>query len=137
VAWTDLFVVHAGSDQSPEGRAKKHERDLRLLHLEEQERPTHPFTLFNLGMTYADKDEYQVAARYLQRSLAHTGPDESHLPKAYALLVRSLCKLNEPETALNVCADGLRRFPNDIELLYRCGILQHQFGRLDAAKQAF
>ena len=52
VAWTGLYVVHSGSDQSPAAQAKKLERDLRLLFLELAERPEHPFTLFNLGMTY-------------------------------------------------------------------------------------
>ena len=32
VAWTDLYVVHSGSDQSPAGQEKKLERDLRILH---------------------------------------------------------------------------------------------------------
>ena len=54
VAWTDLYVVHSGSDPSPEAQERKRRRDLHLLHLELRERPEHPFTLFNLGMTYAD-----------------------------------------------------------------------------------
>ena len=31
VQWTDIRVRHSGSDQSPEGRSRKHARDLRLL----------------------------------------------------------------------------------------------------------
>ena len=38
--------------RAPAGQEKKRERDLRILHLELAERPEHPFTLFNLGMTY-------------------------------------------------------------------------------------
>ena len=37
-----------------EGQAKKLARDLALLALEEAVRPDHPFTLFNLGMTYLE-----------------------------------------------------------------------------------
>jgi 2-polyprenyl-3-methyl-5-hydroxy-6-metoxy-1,4-benzoquinol methylase len=48
---TKLHVVHSGSDRSPAGQARKLERDMRLLLLELAERPEHPFTLFNLGMT--------------------------------------------------------------------------------------
>ncbi len=55
VAWTDLFVTHSGSDQSPEGRARKYERDLRILRLELIDRPDHPFALFNVGMTYSGR----------------------------------------------------------------------------------
>jgi GT2 family glycosyltransferase/2-polyprenyl-3-methyl-5-hydroxy-6-metoxy-1,4-benzoquinol methylase len=54
VAWTDIHVVHSGSDHSPEGWQRKLERDLRILHRELEETPDHPFVLFNLGMTYAD-----------------------------------------------------------------------------------
>ena len=34
VAWTDLYVVHSGSDPSPEAQERKRRRDLHLLHLE-------------------------------------------------------------------------------------------------------
>src|SRR5207244_4438396 len=81
VAWTDLFVVHAYSDHSAEGLKRKQERDLRLLHLELEEQPDHPFTLFNLGMTYADIGRPEEAVGYLRRSLEHSGPGESHVRK--------------------------------------------------------
>ena len=54
VGWTDIFVTHSGSDHSPQGRARKQERDLRILKLELNEDPDHTFTLFNLGMTLLD-----------------------------------------------------------------------------------
>src|SRR5262245_55032374 len=54
IAMTELFVTHAGADQTEEGKKRKLERDLRLLKMELEEFPDHPFTLFNLGMTYRD-----------------------------------------------------------------------------------
>ena len=69
-AWTDVFVVHSGYDHSPEGQERKKRRDLKLLHLELDERPEHPFTLFNLGMTYADVGEYEHAAGFLREAFA-------------------------------------------------------------------
>ena len=63
VAWTDLYVVHSGSDQSPAAQARKLERDLRLLMLELAERPEHPFTLFNLGMTYRPREPVRRGSR--------------------------------------------------------------------------
>ena len=86
VAWTDLFVVHSGYDHSPAGQAHKKDRDLRLLHLDLAERPGHPFTLFNLGMTYADVGEPHRAAGYLEESLRNSAEGESHRRKVYALL---------------------------------------------------
>ncbi len=87
VAWSDVYVVHSGSDQSPDAQPKKFERDLRILELELAERPEHPFTLFNLGMTYVHAGRYNEATGYLRRSIARSNADESHLRKVYALLV--------------------------------------------------
>jgi GT2 family glycosyltransferase/SAM-dependent methyltransferase len=61
VGWTNLFVVHSGYDRSPEGPQGKLDRDLKLLHLELQDRPDHPFVLFNLGMTHADIHDNEKA----------------------------------------------------------------------------
>ena len=45
---------------------RKLERDLRLLQLELAERPEHPFTLFNLGMTHVHSGRFAEAADYLR-----------------------------------------------------------------------
>jgi glycosyltransferase involved in cell wall biosynthesis len=68
VLFSDLYVTHSYYDRSPEGQAKKRRRDFRLLELDLQDHPDHPFVLFNLGMThlYATK-EFEVAAHYLRR----------------------------------------------------------------------
>src|SRR5207244_3224726 len=79
LAWTDLFVVHSGSDHTADGQARKLERDLRILHQELTERPEHPFTLFNLGMTYRDAKEYAQAIDFLRKSIRHSKPWESQL----------------------------------------------------------
>jgi GT2 family glycosyltransferase/tetratricopeptide (TPR) repeat protein/2-polyprenyl-3-methyl-5-hydroxy-6-metoxy-1,4-benzoquinol methylase len=137
IAWTDLFVVHSGSDHSPEGRRRKLERDLKLLHLELRERPEHPFTLFNLGMTYADAGDYAVAASYLVRSIARAKETESQLRKAYALLVGAYAQLRRPERAWQACLKGLGLFPDDAELRFREGNLLHDSGRLEEAAAAY
>jgi FkbM family methyltransferase len=137
VAVTDLFVTHSGYDHSPEGQEHKKQRDLRLLNLELGERPDHPFTLFNLGMTYADLGEYERAAGYLERSIANSGPRETHLRKAYALLVYCRAQLRRPQAAWKACQEGLKRFPEDVELRFRKGILEHEAGRLEDAVQTY
>jgi tetratricopeptide (TPR) repeat protein len=136
-AWTDLFVTHSGYDHTPEGQEKKKERDLRLLHLEHGERGEHPFTLFNLGMTYADVGRHREAVDYLKRSIAHSTPGESHLRKAYALLVSAHAQLGEREAARVACAEGLRLFPEDAELRFRRAILLHESGRLQEAADTY
>ena len=98
VTWTGLYVVHSGSDPSPEAQDRKRRRDLHLLHLELRERPQHPFTLFNLGMTYVDAGRFEEAEEFLRRSLKHSNPDESHLRKVFALLVCTETQLGRQET---------------------------------------
>jgi O-antigen biosynthesis protein len=137
VAWTDVYVVHSGSDPSPPAQERKRARDLRLLRLELAERPEHPFTLFNLGMTRAHGSQFAEAADYLKRSIARSNPDESHLRKAYALLVYAEMRLDHREEALAVCRRGRGLFPRDAELRFREGVLLHELGRLDEARRAY
>ncbi len=111
VAWSDVYVVHSGSDQSPAGQRKKLERDLRLLELELAERPEHTFTLFNLGMTHVHAARFEEGAGFLRRSIARSGPDDSHLRKAYALLVYAEMRLGRREEALETCRRGLDALP--------------------------
>lgn len=137
IAWTDLFVLHSGSDQSAQGRKGKQERDLHLLELELREKPDDSFTLFNIGMTYADMDEHPKAIEALERSLALSNSSESHVRKIFALLVASLARTDQFDTASDVCQRGLREFPDDAELLFRAGTLAHRFGRLEEAETCY
>lgn len=130
VGWTDLYVVHSGSDRTPQGQARKLERDFRLLHLEFQDRPDHPFVLFNLGMTHADCGQHTDAIGYLKRCIEVSEPEESHLRKAYALLVSSLQQSEQFHDAMRSCNAGLERFPRDKELLFRRAMLHHELGDL-------
>jgi GT2 family glycosyltransferase/tetratricopeptide (TPR) repeat protein/2-polyprenyl-3-methyl-5-hydroxy-6-metoxy-1,4-benzoquinol methylase len=137
VAWTDLYVTHSGYDHSPEGQERKKQRDLKLLHLEHQERGEHPFTLFNLGMTYADIRRFEQAADYLRRCIACSELSESHLRKAYALFVYVLVQLGFMEEAWQNSTEGLRLFPKDPELTFRLAILLHERGQLEQSAQTY
>jgi GT2 family glycosyltransferase/tetratricopeptide (TPR) repeat protein/2-polyprenyl-3-methyl-5-hydroxy-6-metoxy-1,4-benzoquinol methylase len=137
VAWTDLYVVHSGSDQSRAGQERKLRRDLRLLELELAERPEHPFTLFNLGMTHVHASRFAEAAGYLRRGIARSGPEESHLRKAFALLVYAEMRLKHHDAALEACRQGRAMFPRDVELRFREGVLLHELGRLEEARRAY
>jgi tetratricopeptide (TPR) repeat protein len=107
------------------------------LHLDLEERPNHPFVLFNLGMTYSDAGRHEEAIACLERCLRESSPEESHLRKAYALLVHSLAARAETGRAFEVCQEGRRIFPTDPELLFREGMLHHEFGRLDQAETSY
>lgn len=137
VLFTDIYVVHSGSDHSPEGRQRKLERDFRLLHLEQQERPDHPFLLFNLGMTYADAQIYDKAIDALRRCLDRSESGESHVRKAYALLIGALASVGKHDEAWAACTAGLKLFPSDKELRFRSAMLHHHFGRHAEAERDY
>lgn len=137
IAWTDVFVVHAGSDHSEAGRKRKYVRDLRLLQAELDEQPEHPFVLFNFGMTYADMGEHRKACGYLERSVRAAKPEESHLRKAYALWLGCLVHIDDFSSAERVAAEALSRFPDDGELGFRQGLVHHARGRMKEAAASY
>jgi glycosyltransferase involved in cell wall biosynthesis len=135
VVWSDIFVVHSGYDHSPEGQQRKLQRDLRILHLELTDRPNHPFTLFNLGMTYADIRKFDEAIGYLQRSVECSRPGETQLRKAYALLVHAFHQTQRIDQAWFACEQALELFPDDLELRFRRAISLQDRGRLNEAAE--
>jgi GT2 family glycosyltransferase/tetratricopeptide (TPR) repeat protein len=137
VGWTDLYVVHSGSDQSEAGRQRKLDRDLRILRLEDSERPGHPFTLFNLGMTLLDAGDPNAAIEVLERSITASTDGESHVRKAYALLAAALEQAGRRDDAASAIYMGLQRFPSDPELLFRSAIRHHAQRRLYEAHRAY
>lgn len=137
VAFTDAYVVHSGSDHSPEGRIRKLERDFKLLGLDLEERPDHPFVLFNLGMTHADCQHHAEAAHWLRKCLDVSRSEESHVRKAYALLVSVLYQQQRFDEAFAVCQRARTLFADDKELLFRQAMLQHRLGLLEDAVHSY
>ena len=137
VEFTDIFVVHSGSDHSPEGHERKLQRDFHLLKLELEDRPDHPFGLFNLGMTHADADQHEEAVEALRRSIQVSQSAESHVRKAYAILIGSLGQLSRHEEAQQACREARQHYPQDLELLFREGVLHHHFKRFEEAEKAY
>ncbi|WP_422927500.1 glycosyltransferase [Singulisphaera sp. PoT] len=137
VAWTDLHVVHSGSEHGREAMERKRRRDMRILRLELEERPEHPFTLFNLGMTCSDGGRHEEAVGFLTRGIAAASPGESHLRKAYALLMFSQMQLGRLDEAERTCRDARALFPQDAELRFRQGVLLHDLGRHEESVRAY
>jgi GT2 family glycosyltransferase/tetratricopeptide (TPR) repeat protein/2-polyprenyl-3-methyl-5-hydroxy-6-metoxy-1,4-benzoquinol methylase len=133
VAFTDLFVIHKGSIQTPEVRLRKLERDFRILQLDLERYPNHPFVLFNLGMTYEDAGQYDVAEMQLRRCLDVSMPQESHVRKTWALLVNSIRQQGRIEEALETASHALQIFPGDKELLFRRATLFQDNGQPEQA----
>jgi tetratricopeptide (TPR) repeat protein len=81
--------------------------------------------------------EYDRAADFLSRSILVSPVGDSHLRKAYALLVSSLTELARLPAAWEICEKGLRIFPKDTELLFRRGLVAHRLGLLAESERAY
>lgn len=128
VEFREIHVVHHGSRQTPEQRSRKLERDFRILQQDLREHPDHPFILFNLGMTCDDAGMYAQAIDYLEHCLCVSHPDESHVRKAWSILVNSLRLSGDPQRAIQKATSGLERYPDDVELRFRLAVLLQQTG---------
>jgi GT2 family glycosyltransferase/predicted O-methyltransferase YrrM/predicted Zn-dependent protease len=130
VRFTDVTVDHVGYTD-PALRGKKLERDLRLLHLEDAERPGEPFTLFNLGSVYHELGRPAEAVPLLQKSIERSHPRDSIVRKLYALVAQCHRQLRQPQEALAACAEGRGHYPDDAELLFVEALARRETG--DAA----
>jgi tetratricopeptide (TPR) repeat protein len=130
---TDIIFHHTGY-QDPAVRRRKLERNLRLLLLQDAERPGDPFTLFNLGATYLDLGRAAEAVPLLQRSLARMPPVASLPARTYGLLTRALRRLGRDQEALTQCSQGRGRFPADADLLFYEAQMRWERGELAAAE---
>ena len=128
VLCTDIYVVHSGASRTPEAKAAKCERDLRILHKDLEERPEHPFVRFNLGMTYTHMGEHDRAIEFLQDSLQMSDLHDSHVRKAFALMAICHFQSDRFQESLLVCRQGRSTYPDDPELLFREGMALHSLG---------
>jgi tetratricopeptide (TPR) repeat protein len=130
---TEIAIIHAGY-QDTALRHRKEERNLRLLRMDEADRPDDPIVLFHLGWTLYALGRSEEALPILSRSLQRTSPSAPPVRKLYALLARTQRRLGHKDEALALCAQGLQRFPDDPELLFLEGLVRAQSGDLGGAE---
>ena len=88
-------------------RARKLDRDIRILKRELEERPDDPFVLFNLGAIAVERREWHEALGFLERSLARSAPTDSIVRKLFALIARvAPDDWRDSRAALRTCAEG-------------------------------
>ncbi|MEI7575546.1 MAG: glycosyltransferase [Armatimonadota bacterium] len=114
-------VLHTGYDTSAEGQARKRDRDDTLLKLDLADRPDHPFVLFNLGMTEHFHGNHELAVSWLTRCIQVSPVQESHVRKAYALMIGSLVRLGMTDEAKSALDEALLHFDADPELHFLYG----------------
>jgi tetratricopeptide (TPR) repeat protein len=131
---TEIAIQHVGY-QDPALRRRKLERDLRLLHLEFQEQPDDPFTLFNLGMTYLEDGRAAEGVPHLEKSLRLSHREDSIVRKLYVLIAQGQQRLQQRPEALATCRAGLSVHPDNAELRYQEALLLCDLGERGAAIQ--
>jgi glycosyltransferase involved in cell wall biosynthesis len=127
VRWTDLVVRHTGYVDIAL-RARKLDRDMRILREELKDRPDEPFVLFNLGAIAIERRDWHGALEFLRKSLARSAPRDSITRKLFALIARSHQMLGESAAAVRTCAEGLSLDDQDAELWFRKGVVHRQRG---------
>ena len=131
--WTDIVIRHTGyTDRAL--RARKLQRDEKILLEELEERPKDPFVLFNLGSIAIEREDWQAAIHYLEASLAGSAAEDSITRKLYALISRAHQGLGDTLAALAVCGQGLEVDPQDAELWFRKAFVHRQRGEHESAE---
>ncbi len=134
--WTDLTVRHTGY-VDPALRSRKLDRDVRILKSELVDRPDDPFVLFNLGSIAVERRDCHEGLGYLKKSLAGSAPSDSIVRKLFALIARAHQMLGDSQAALDTCAKGLDRDPQDAELWFRKGVVHRHRGESTAAEDCW
>ena len=133
VRWTDITVRHTGYvDRAL--RARKLDRDIKILREELKERPDDPFTLFNLGAIAIERKDWREALGFLKQSLAGSAPTDSITRKLFALIARAHQMLDDSQAALRACARGLKLDPEDAELWFRKAVVHRHRGESSEAE---
>jgi tetratricopeptide (TPR) repeat protein len=127
VQFVDIRILHVGY-ADPKVLRRKGQRNLRLLLMEYQEQPDHPYTLFNLGSTYLEQGSYAQAIPMLIRSIAASDPSDSIVRKLYVLVARCHGNLGQAKEALAACVEGRKYYPDDAELLFTEGVYRRETG---------
>ena len=137
VRWTDLVVRHTGyADLAL--RARKLERDARILREELKDRPDDPFVLFNLGAIAIERQDWQRGAGATSAGAWRgSAPSDSITRKLFALIARAHQMLGDTAAALRTCAEGLALDPEDAELLFRKAVVHRHRGESAEAERCW
>ena len=136
VRWTDLVVRHTGYVDLAL-RARKLDRDARILQEELKDRPDEPFILFNLGAIAIERRDWHGALDSLRKSLARSAPSDSITRKLFALIARAHQMLGETAAALRTCSEGLTLDDQDAELWFRKAVVHRQRGESAEAESCW
>jgi tetratricopeptide (TPR) repeat protein len=136
VEWTDIAVHHLGY-QDADVRARKHERNLRLLQLDQADNPDDPATLFSIGRMYTAMERPADALPMLRRSLELFDWGDPLGRGLYRLIVECHRLLGDPQQALAACRAGRAHYPLDAGLRCQEGELREEAGDSAGAESCY
>jgi glycosyltransferase involved in cell wall biosynthesis len=136
VVWTDIAIYHAGY-QDPIARARKNERDLRLLLMDYEEDPDKPSTIINLCGIYLTMGRAADALPLLQRGLLIPKSGDRLRRGFYRLIVRCHRLLCQSKEALAICGAARVRYPRDVALRVLEGELRAETGDISGAETCY
>jgi glycosyltransferase involved in cell wall biosynthesis len=127
LVWTDITIRHTGYVDRA-ARARKLDRNARILKAELSERPDDAYILFKLGQTAVACNDWNGAIGYLERSKKGSAPFDSVPRQIYALIAHAHQMLGDLEAAVRTCSQGLESDPANAELWFRKGFVHRLRG---------
>jgi tetratricopeptide (TPR) repeat protein len=129
---TDITIFHAGY-LDPALKARKAERNLRILERSAAEDPNDPHALFYLGQTYLMLGALERALPLLRLCMERADARNPIAPRVYVLFTQALYQSNQAAEGLGICQAGRRQFPDNPDLLFLEGVGRQLAGEPGAA----
>lgn len=134
---TDIRIHHDGYRPEVVQSKGKIARNVRLLHMELEERPEEPFLWYNLGVEYLRLGKIEAALEAFRQARMRVDPETAfwaHLIFKYE--ARCLHALDRPAEAASVCEEGLKHYPAYTDLYFWRGAYLLEDGRWGAAAES-
>ena len=124
-------MQHLGYE-APQLQPDKLERNLRLLKLEQSDRPDDPFVLFSLGQTWLGLGRMTEAQQALAASVARCDARHPFWPMAYTMLAETYRQQGQSAEAMQACRTGRALHPRNVNLLFFEGRCYRNQGTAEA-----
>jgi glycosyltransferase involved in cell wall biosynthesis len=136
LVWTEIAINHIGY-QDPVSRARKNERDLRLLLMDYADGVNAPIRLLYIGKLYLALGRAAEALPMLRQGLKRMNPADRTVRAFYRLMVECHKALGQTGKARAACDAGRAQFPLDAGLRLQDGQLCEEAGDAAGAERIY
>ncbi|MFX3624800.1 MAG: glycosyltransferase [Ectobacillus sp.] len=135
---TQVRIHHYGYSQQIVQEKNKTERNLKIALDEVKRHPGAPFARYNLAMEYARLNKNSEAIQQFQQALDHLKqPKELWVPNLYKNYANTLVKMRKFHEAIQLADEGIRHFPDYIDLVYLKAGCHFNLGQIPQAVGLF